>query len=147
MFRLKNEFILYIFLIFLFNKHNLKFYLAIMKKTYTISLLFIFLLTGSAFSFQLFKTSLKVNVRNELGNLVNGAEVTLYENKEDYEKSENPLAEKTTDEKGNAVFEDLQAKVYFINAEKGDANNFGAGEKTDTLTAKRMNKVTIIISE
>lgn len=118
-----------------------------MKKTYSISLLFIFLLTASAFSFQLFKTSLKVNVRNELGNLVNGAEVTLYESKEDYEKSENPLAQKSTDVKGNAVFEDLEAKVYYINAEKGDANNFGAGEKTDTLTAKRMNKVTIIISE
>lgn len=118
-----------------------------MKKRFLAVLYISFVLLSSSFTVQLFKTSLKINVRNDLGNIVSGAKVTLFDTREDYEKSENALDTKTTDSKGYAVFENLEPKIYYISAEKGDANNFGAGEKTDSLAEKRMNKVTIIISE
>ena len=92
-------------------------------------------------------TSLKVTVRNELGNLESGAKVTLYATKEDYEKEVNPVVSQTTDAKGLVYFQHLEALSFYLSAEKGDRNNVGAGEKIDSLTANRVNKVTVIISE
>lgn len=95
---------------------------------------------------QLFKTSLQITVRNELGNLQEDVEVQLYKTQEDYDSNTNPLGEaQMTDKRGRVTFKDLEPTVYFVNAEKGDINNFGAGEKTDTLEANKINKVTIII--
>ena len=109
----------------------------------------LFLLCAARFvqPMQLLKTKLHVTVRNELGNLEEGAKVALYINKTDYEASKNQIAVKATNEKGVAVFSDLDEKVYFVNVEKGAANNFDAATQTDTLKASRVNKVTIIISE
>jgi hypothetical protein len=61
--------------------------------------------------------------------------------------AENKIAIKGTNEKGVAVFSDLDEKVYFLNAKKRVANNFDAASQTDTLKASRVNKVTIIISK
>lgn len=95
---------------------------------------------------QLFKTSLRLTILNELGNPVEGATVNLYHNQEDYRQEENPAAEtQTTDNKGRVKFTDLEPKVYFVDAEKDDMTNDGAGVQTDTLQEKRMNKVNIII--
>lgn len=105
------------------------------------------LVMAMTFPTQLLKTKLHVTVRNELGNLVQGAKVQLFVSKEDYEVTKNAVATKTTNEKGIAVFSDLEEKSYFVNAEKGAANNFDAGAKTDTLRESRTNKVTVIISE
>ena len=91
------------------------------------------------------KTNLRITVRNELGNLESGATVAVYKSKEDFEKSVNPVALDKTDDKGIVTYEDMEAIVYYVTAEKGDRNNFGAGEKTEALTANRMNKMTIII--
>lgn len=109
----------------------------------------LFLLCAARFMqpMQLLKTKLHVTVRNELGNLVEGAKVALYSNKTDYEASKNQIASKNTNEKGVAIFSDLEEKVYFVNVEKGAANNFDAATQTDTLKASRVSKVTIIISE
>ena len=107
----------------------------------------ILLILCSAFTSQLILTSLKITVRNELGNLESGVKVSLYSNKDDYDKSVHAVAALTSDAKGNVFFEKLSAISYYISAEKGDRNNFGAGEKTDTLTLNRVNKVTVIISE
>jgi len=117
-----------------------------MKKSFL--LLFIPVLMVSFIQpLQLFKTSLKVTVRNDLGNTESGAQVSLYKSKEDYQKSQNAVATKITDEKGNVLFTDLEAIVYYMSAEKGDKNNFDAGEKTDALLPEKINKVTVIISE
>jgi hypothetical protein len=95
---------------------------------------------------QLFKTSLQVTVRDNLGNLVEEAEVQIFDNKEDYQKEENSVQGiRYTDEKGRVKFSDLDAQEYYVNVEKGDMNNYGAGIKTDELANKRNNKVTIII--
>lgn len=95
---------------------------------------------------QLFKTSLQITVRDDLGNIVEGAEVQIFNNKEDYQKEENPVQGiKYTDEKGRVKFTDLDTQEFYVNVEKGDMNNYGAGIKTDQLADKRNNKVTIII--
>jgi hypothetical protein len=94
---------------------------------------------------QLVKTSLQVTVRNNLGNLEEGAEVRLYKTNKDYQDDTNMVAKETTDEKGRAKFDELEPTVYFLDVQKGDMNNFGAGIQTDSLAEKRMNKVTIII--
>jgi len=110
----------------------------------------LFLFTAALFSltsFQLFKTNLRITVRNELGNLESGATVAVYKTKEDYEKSINPVALDKTDGKGNVTYEDMEAIVYYVTVEKGDRNNFGAAEKTEALTPNKMNKMTIVISE
>ena len=103
----------------------------------------LFSLTSS----QLLKTNLRITVRNELGNLESGATVAVYKTKEDYDKSANPVALDKTDSKGIVTYEGMEAIVYYVTAEKGDKNNFDAGEKTEVLTANKMNKMTIIISE
>jgi hypothetical protein len=95
--------------------------------------------------FQLIKTSMNVTIRDELGNTVEGATVTLYETEENYKAEKNPAGEQTTDAKGLARFKDLKAISYFVLAKKGDKNNFGGGEQTGKLEEKRINKVTIVI--
>ena len=94
---------------------------------------------------QLLKTSLQVTVRNNLGNLEEGAAVKLYKTDEDYRNDTNLVAKATTDDKGRAKFTELAPTIYYLDVRKGDMNNFGAGIKTDSLVEKRMNKVTIII--
>jgi len=90
-------------------------------------------------------TSLKINIRNELGNLESGVTVTLYANQEDFKKEVNPVQSGVTNEKGMVTFKKLQAKAYYVTAVKGDKNNFGLGVQTNTLEANKINKVTIVI--
>ena len=100
----------------------------------------------TSFSNVYLKTSLKLNVRNELGNLEEGVAVQLFTSEEDYRNETNPASEiQYTDEKGNVRFKELKPIIYFVNAEKGDKNNVGAGVQTDKLVEGKLNKVTIII--
>jgi hypothetical protein len=97
-------------------------------------------------SIQVFNTSMKINVRNELGNIEEGVAVQLFGSEEDYRNESNPVTEKLmTDKKGNVKFKELESKVYFVNAVKGDKNNVGAGVATAKLEESKMNKLTIII--
>lgn len=96
---------------------------------------------------QILTTKLQVTVRDDLGNLVEGAEVRLFKTEEDYNKEQNQVgATLKTDAKGKASFNELEPMVYYIIAEKGDKDNSGAGTKTESLTAKKVNKITLIIS-
>lgn len=95
--------------------------------------------------FQIIKTQMHVTIRNELGNTEEGVTVQLFDKEEDYKAEKNVVAEGVTDEKGVAKFKELKAISYFVLARKGDKNNFGAGEQTGQLEAKRINKVTIVI--
>ena len=94
---------------------------------------------------QIFKTSLTVTVRDELGNIVEGASVKLFLKEEDYTKEVNPAEEGTTDAKGIVRFKKLESKVYFVLCRKGDKDNAGGGEKTPKLDEGKFNKVTIMI--
>lgn len=95
--------------------------------------------------FQLIKTTLHITVRDELGNIVEGATVQLFETEDDYLKEENVVAETTTDKYGIAKLKDLKAIAYYVIVRKDDKDNSGGGEKTAELEAKRINKVTIVI--
>ena len=95
---------------------------------------------------QVFNTSIRITILNELGNPVEGAAVQLFKSEEDYRAETNPATEVYyTDEKGQVKIKDLEARVYYVNAEKDDKNNIGAGVMTDKLEEKKLNKVTIII--
>lgn len=102
-------------------------------------------LLGIASAFQLIKTQLSVTIRNELGNVEQGATVQLYETEEDYKAEKNAVAEGVTDQKGVIKFKELKAISYFVLAKKDDKDNFGGGEQTGKLEANRVNKVTIVI--
>ncbi len=119
-----------------------------MKKAYTILLLTsIVILSGALRSeAQVFNTSIKITILNELGNPVEGAAVQLYTSEEDYRQEINPATDVYyTDKRGQIKIKDLEARIYYVNAEKGDKNNIGAGVMTDKLEEKKLNKVTIII--
>lgn len=116
-----------------------------MKKTVLFSLAAAFLLTAFTTT-QIFTTSLKITILNELGNPEENVEVQLYSTDEDYQNEENPVTEiELTNKKGRVKFKDLDPAVYYVLARKGDKNNWGAGVQTDTLQNKKLNKVTIII--
>lgn len=95
---------------------------------------------------QILKTKLKITVRNELGNAEENVAVQLFLTEEDYRNETNPAsAVAFTNEKGEVKFNELAPRIYFVNAEKGDMNNVGAGVQTNKLEEKKLNKVTIII--
>lgn len=111
-------------------------------------LLIITLVSVFAFAFAPLPTSLRIEVRNELGNLEEGVSVTIYRSKADYDKEVNPVQPTAlTDKKGRVTFKDIPARVYHVNAIKGDMDNYGAGVATNKLEEGKLNKVTIIISE
>src|SRR5258708_36005906 len=76
-----------------------------------------------------FKTSLTLTVRDEIGNLVEGASVKLFGTKDDYLKEVNVAAETTTDAKGIAKFKGIKAIAYFISDSREDKDNAVAGEQ------------------
>lgn len=115
-----------------------------MKKFIPAFLIFAFLLSSA--SAQIFKTSLEITIRDRLGNTVEGAKVQLYKTFEDYQNETNPITEvQVTDSKGRVLFKELESRPYYVNASKGDQNNYGDGEMVDTLVENRKNKVTLII--
>jgi len=96
---------------------------------------------------QLFPTNLEITVRDEVGNIVEGATVRLFKTQEDYDKGQKLVQEaRKTDAKGRVVFRELEAIEYYVQAEKGDLDNSAAGVKTNVLTPKKTNKITVIIS-
>ncbi len=94
---------------------------------------------------QLFPTKLTVTVIDGLGNIVEDAEVKLYKTEADYRASNNVLFTAKTDKKGRVKFKAVEAISYFMEVTKGELNNNGEGVKTSALTAKRNNKVNVVI--
>ena len=91
-------------------------------------------------------TNLKITVMDDLGNFIEGADVTLYGNEEDYRAEKNPVSETLkTNEKGQVTFKKLKPKAYFVYVEKGDMNNDGGAAQTNPLEEGKLNKVNIII--
>lgn len=91
-------------------------------------------------------TSLRIKIHNELGNIEDSVEVTLYKSMVDYRKEVNPaFRTRYTNEKGRTTFKNVEPIIYYIHAEKGDKDNIGKGVVSDTLKAGQLNKLTIII--
>lgn len=90
-------------------------------------------------------TKLRITIIDGLGNFVEGATVSIYENEEDYRDSKNAVASDTSDAKGRVQFKDLKAIPYFVDAKKEDLNNNAAGVKTSPLEEGKLNKINTII--
>lgn len=94
---------------------------------------------------QLLPTKLRITVIDGLGNFVEGASVSIYENEEDYRLSQNAVTSGKTDKKGRVTFKELKTIPYFIEATHGDKNNVGEGVVTGKLAEGRINKVNTVI--
>ena len=121
-----------------------------MKNVFLIStLLLVSLMMLTSFSSRtkngFLPTSLKVNVLDELGNVVQGCEVTLYGTKEDYQAEENPIMSQLTDKHGKTVFKKVKPTAYYVHATFGEKNNMGSGVLTQVLQEGHTNKVNTII--
>lgn len=116
-----------------------------MKKTVFGLLVFVAVLASHESDAQLLPTKLQVTVRNDLGNVVEGATVLLFKTEADYDKSENFVGEAVTDRKGRVIFKDLEPISYYMHVEKGDLTNIGLGVKTVKLVSKKKNKLNVII--
>src|SRR5258706_5953073 len=92
-----------------------------------------------------FKTSLTLTIGDEIGNVVEGASVKLFETKDDYLKEVNVAAETTSDAKGIAKFKGLKPIAYYIIVRKGDKDNAGGGEQIGKLEEGKFNKSTVVI--
>lgn len=91
-------------------------------------------------------TNLRVTVIDNLGNFVEGAQVIIYANEDDYNADENPVSGPlSTDKKGRVTFKNLKPQAYYVDARLGDKTNIGEGVKTAPLQAGRINKVNTVI--
>ena len=70
-----------------------------------LSITFLAVLLSSFASINPLPTNAKINIVDELGNNVEGATVTLYNNKEDYRTEENPVQTGLTDQKGKVTLQ------------------------------------------
>lgn len=95
---------------------------------------------------QIIATGMRITVLSRLGNPVENAKVTVFENQEDYENEENAIAGPAfTDKKGRVTFKNLDEKQYFVQVIKDDANNYGDAEQTGKLDKGKLNKFNIVI--
>ena len=84
---------------------------------------------------------MRITVISRLGNPVENAKVTVFQNRDDYENEENAIAGPAfTDAKGRVTFKNLEEKQYFVQVIKGDANNYGDAEQTAKLIKGKVNK-------
>ena len=90
-------------------------------------------------------TSLRITVIDNLGNFVEGADVSIYTTEDNYRNETSAVATGKTDAKGRVKFKDLKGISYFIHAVKGDKTNIGGGTQTAPLNEGKLNKVNTII--
>jgi len=116
-----------------------------MKTLFTILLFSLISFSSVDVSAQIFNTSLTITVRDEVGNLVKGAEVKLFKSEQDYAKEENIVMEEISDAKGVVKFKKMEALSYYVIVRTDDKDNSGGGEIIGKLEEGKFNKVTIVI--
>lgn len=116
-----------------------------MKKVLSIASVVLFMFIANDAQSQLLDTKLQVTVRNDLGNVVEGATVTLFKTMTDYENEENPVQSAVTDAKGRVKFTELAAMAYYMHVEKGELTNIGRGVQTSKLISKKKNMLNVVI--
>tara|TARA_R110000796_G_scaffold185330_2_gene301941 strand:+ start:40018 stop:40386 length:369 start_codon:yes stop_codon:yes gene_type:complete len=114
----------------------------------TLTLIFGTLFTPSEQPGQIFNTKLKLTILDELGNVVEGAKVTIYKTQADYNAEKNAVQDaQLTNNKGQVTFKKLDAISYYVLVRKGDMDNSGGGEMVSKLEKKKLNKANIVISD
>jgi hypothetical protein len=66
---------------------------------------------------------LEIKTLDANGNVAQNVQVSLYLTEADWLENTNKIVQKTTDSNGNALFDNLEEKVYYIFAEKNNQNN------------------------
>lgn len=94
---------------------------------------------------QFFPTKLKVTVIDGLGNVVEGAKITLYKTEEDYRNNENMVIYGVTNVKGMVMLKKLEPISYYIDVRKDDLKNDGRGAKTEALSKGKALRVNVVI--
>lgn len=69
------------------------------------------------------KPQLEIGVKDNTGQPVSGAVITLFLTQDDWNKKVNAVQTMSSDSKGTALFKDLEEKVYYFLVEKGTQNN------------------------
>ncbi len=92
-----------------------------------------------------FSTKLKVTVIDRLGNVVDGAVVSIYQTDDDYRKSVQPVGRDTTNLRGQVTFRKLDTISYWLEARKNDMSNDGEGVRTAQLQRWKTNLVNTVI--
>ena len=97
---------------------------------------------------QIFNTKLKITVLNELGNVVEGAKVTIYKNEADYNAEKNAVQPaQLSNNKGQVTFKKMDPVSYYVLVTKGDLDNIGGGEIIGKLEKNKLNKANIVITD
>lgn len=97
---------------------------------------------------QIFNTKLKITVIDELGNVVEGAEVTLYANQANYNAEKNPVQPtQKSNNKGQVTFKKLEPQSYYVIVRKGEKDNSGGGEIVSKLEKGKVNKANVVITD
>ncbi|MEQ9423613.1 MAG: carboxypeptidase-like regulatory domain-containing protein [Cyclobacteriaceae bacterium] len=113
---------------------------------FTVSMICIMIMLSNSVQSQLLPTNLQVTVLDDLGNVVEGATVIIFENEEDYRFENNPaFGPELTDKKGRVTFKKIPAKSYYVFVSKGDKNNDGKGVKTSRLEPGKKNQINVVI--
>ena len=116
-----------------------------MKKLQIVLVLVILMISAQSAHAQLLNTKLQITVTNDLGNLVEGATVTLYKTMDDYDSEVNPVQSATTDAKGRVLFYELEPIAYYMTVTKDDLTNAGRGTQTTKLIEKKKNLINVVI--
>ena len=69
------------------------------------------------------KPMLEITVNDTEGNLVSDVSVVLFETETDWKNNSNELSKTTTSETGIVLFEELEEKIYYFSATKGELTN------------------------
>lgn len=80
--------------------------------------------------------------------LVEGATVTLFDTRDDWETRTNEVQSLQTNSKGIALFEDLQEQKYYFFVEKGEMDNLSdIGATSEPLKTGQRSQVLVKIME
>jgi hypothetical protein len=92
-------------------------------------------------------TELELTVRDNLGNNISNALVSLYPSETDLINRTNAITSKFTDSNGKVLFSDLTSMKYYWFAESGCQNNFNSSVTTITsIPANTRTSLNTIIS-
>jgi hypothetical protein len=95
-------------------------------------------------SFPAGNSSLVVKVNNENDEPVEGASVVLFATMDDLKANRNPIqSPKASDASGKAKFDLLEAKVYYVLAQKNQRTN--GGDPTDALAPAKASQMLVVI--
>jgi hypothetical protein len=92
-------------------------------------------------------TNLQITVKDNLGNSITGATVSLFVDSSDYANGTNSVANSISDASGNVKFTNLSTIKYYFLAKSNCENNFNSGNVlANPLTQNATTNATAIIS-